>query len=107
MESGEIERALLVEPAVSDQEDAEKNKHREQCEGSKMLSKPRAKQDGPGNKKDSFHFEDHEEHGNDVEAGGVTSAGAGFRKDAAFVRLKFGGATARARADVLDRKSVV
>jgi len=102
MESGEIERAFLVEPAISDEENAEKNKHREQREGNQMLSKPRAKQDGPGKKKDSFHFEDHEEHGNDVEAGGVTSAGAGFRKDAAFVRLKFGGAPARAGADVFE-----
>src|SRR5258708_8328022 len=90
MESGEIERAFLVEPAISDQENAEKNKHREQREGNKMLSKPRAKQDGPGKKKDSFHFEDHEEHGNDVEAGGVTSAGAGFPTNAPFSRLKFG-----------------
>src|SRR5260370_7269935 len=90
MESGEIKRAFLVEPAISDEENAEKNKHREQREGNKMLSKPHAKQDGPGKKKDCFHFKDHEEHGNDIEAGRVTSMGAGFRKDAAFVRLKFG-----------------
>jgi hypothetical protein len=101
-ESGEVERALFVQPDVADQEDAEKNEHREQREGGQMMREPRAKQDGPGNKKDGFHFEDNEEHGNDVPAGGVTSASAGFGEDAAFVRLKFGGAAAGAGANVFE-----
>ncbi len=100
--SGEVERALFVQPDVADQEDAEKNEHGKQSKGGQMRHKPGAKQDGPGKKKDGFHIEDHEEHGNDVEAGGISAAGAGFRENAAFVRLKFGGATAGARANVFE-----
>src|SRR4029077_19145927 len=100
--SGELEGAFFVEPNVSDKEDTKKNKHGRQRECRKMLSDPPAKQDGPGKQEDGFHVEDHEEHSNDVEAGGVAAASAGFREDAAFVRLKFRWAAAGARADVFE-----
>ena len=101
-ESGQVECALFVEPDVSDEEDTEKNEHGGQGERGKMLREPGAKQDGPGKKKDGFHIEDHEEHANDVEAGGVTAASGGFREDAAFVGLKFSGAAAGAGANVFE-----
>ena len=100
--SGQVERALFVKPDVSDEENAEKNEHGEQREGSQMRGKPRAEQDGPGKKKDGFHVEDHEQHADDVEAGGITAASTGFREDAAFIRLKFGRSAAGAGSNVFE-----
>jgi hypothetical protein len=100
--SREVERAFFVEPDVSDEENAKKNEHGQEREGRKMRGEPPTKQDGPGKEKYRFHFEDYEEHGDDVEAGRVTATGAGFREDAAFIRLKFGGTPAGAGADVLE-----
>jgi len=61
---------LFVEPDVSNEENAEENKHGEKCKRGEVGRKPAAKQDGPRKKKNGFYIQYHEEHGNDVEAGG-------------------------------------
>ena len=100
--SSQIQRAFFVQPDVSDKQDAKKNEHRRERKSGQMMRQPRTEQDRPGKEKDGFHVEDHKEHADDVEARGVPSAGAGLRKDAALVGLKFSGAASGARANVFE-----
>src|SRR5215469_11430337 len=100
--SGEVQRALLVEPDVANQENPEKNKHREQGKSGKVLYDPGTEKDRPGKQKDGFHVENHKKHGDDVKARGVAPASRAFRDDAAFIGLQFCWSTARAGANVLE-----
>src|SRR5208283_619816 len=87
-ESGPVEGALFVQPSVTDEQDAEKDEHGDERESAHVLSDPAAIENGPGKQEHGFHVEDDEEHRDDIETRGITAAGVGLRRDAAFVGEK-------------------
>src|SRR5580700_2848913 len=80
-----LQSAFTPNPDVADDKDAEENEHLNQSEGAERFELHR-----PGEQKNGFHIEDHEEDGNNVIADGVTATGAIDGIDAAFVGHQFG-----------------
>ncbi len=60
----------------------------DESESSHVVGDPATIKDGPGKEEHGFHVEDNEEHRNNVEARGITAAGVGFWRNAAFVGEK-------------------
>src|SRR5260370_26401642 len=75
-----VERSLLPEPYVADDEDAEKDQHLDQSEAAEG-----PELNGPWKQENRFHVEDHEQYGDDVITHGVASARAVVGIDAALV----------------------
>jgi len=103
---GPVESTLFVEPDVADQQDAEEDEHGDECEGAHMLREPETITNGPGEKEDRLDVEDDEEHGHDIEPGGIASAGIAFGRDAALIREELRRSPAGFRANEFeDQKS--
>jgi len=84
MLSHPLQRALLPDPDVTDDQNTEEDQHLQQSEQSKELELYR-----PRKEKDGLHVEDNEQDGDNVVANGVASAGPVDWINTAFVRKQF------------------
>src|SRR5579864_7716216 len=75
-----LQCALLPDPDVTDDQDAEEDEHLEQSEQAKCLELH-----GPGKEENRLHIEDHKQDGNNIVANGVAASRAVDRINAAFV----------------------
>src|ERR1700680_987321 len=87
-----VERALLPQVNVPDQEDGDVNDHLDETESSKAqrLLEHVAINIGPRVQEDSFHIEQNENHGYEIEFDREGLPGIAGRHHAAFVRLLLG-----------------
>src|SRR5438105_2868510 len=79
--SSPVERALLNNPNISNDQNTEEHQHFDKSEEGELLEN-----DGPRKKKNRLHIEDHEQDRDNVIADRVALARIGFRIHAAFVR---------------------
>src|SRR5690242_5231326 len=82
-----LQRALFVQPHVSDQQNSEEHEHRNERKKPHMCHHPAAVQNRPRNQKHRLHVKHHKQHGDNVKPHRISSAGAALRGNATFVRL--------------------
>src|SRR3989338_1490769 len=78
-----IKRALLVEPEIADEQDAEKDQHLHQAEQTQLVVLHR-----PGKEEDCLHVEDDEQDGDDVKAHPEAAPGVALRRNPALIGLQ-------------------
>src|SRR3954462_6383752 len=79
-----VQRTLLNNPNVSDDQNAEKYQHFRQTKQSELPI-----YDRPGKQEDGLDIENHEQNGDDVVANRITLPRIGIRIDAALIRHQF------------------
>ena len=79
-----LQCALLPDPDVTHDQDAEEDEHLEQSEQAKCLELH-----GPGKEENRLHIENHEQDGNNIVTNGVAASRPVDRINAAFVGQKF------------------
>lgn len=80
-----LQRTLLPNPDITNDQDSQKNQHLEQPEQSERLELHR-----PGEQKDRLHIEYHEQNGNDVEPHRVSTSRIVDRINTALIGHQLG-----------------